>query len=271
MRTKKPQKKVAKKGKKTLKKNTTFKKLIDNEIKAVMAKNVETKQAYRNNGDSLVWFNSQIDSASDMQQLLPNIAKSVNDNGRIGDQIKAKSLTLSGYMRYAPLPTTSSAINTSTYSNIVARLMVVSLKLRPNYPDINQGYNSLNFLLKKGGTAVGFTGKLTDIYAPINTDLWTLHHNETHYISQDMLYQPSTASLVGGMTNMRDLVKFFNIKIPCKNKILKYDDNVNGGETPTNFGPVMVIGYAYLNGALPDSVSANLAVQYSTVFNYEDA
>lgn len=270
MRLKKYTKKVVKKGKKTLRKNTTFKKLIDNEIKAVMSKNVETKQAYISNGDSLVWFNSKIDSAGDMQQLLPDISKSVNDNGRIGDQIKAKSLTLSGYMRYAPLPTTG-AVNTSTFSNIVARLMVVSLKLRPNYPDINQGYNSLNFLLKKGGTSVGFTGVLSDIYAPINNDLWTLHHNEIHYITQDMLYQPATASLVGGMTNMRDLVKFFNIKIPCKNKILKYDDNVNGGKTPTNFGPVLVIGYSYLNGATPDSVSANLAVQYSTVFNYEDA
>lgn len=264
-------KKVVKRGKKTLKKNTTFKKIIDNEIKAVMAKNVENKQAYISNGDNLVWFNSGINSAGDMQQLIPDVSKSVNDNGRIGDQIKAKSLTLSGYMRYAPLPTITGTANTSTFSAIVARLMVVSLKLRPNYPDINQGFASLNYLLKKGGSAVGFTGVLSDIYAPINTDLWTLHHNETHYLTQDMLYQPQGGSLVGGMANIKDLVKFFKVTIPCKNKVLKYDDNVNSGKTPTNYGPVLVIGYSYLNGASPDSLSANLAVQYSTVLNYEDA
>lgn len=241
-------------------------------VKQVVKSLTETKQAFHNSGNSLTFFNSGIDSAGDMLQVVPNIAQSVADNGRIGDQIRSQRLNIRGYLKLNINAASGTAGDSTTLPNVIARLMVVSIKSRSNYADASAGVGFLSTLLKKGGTTVGFTGLLSDINAPINRDVFTVHADRKFYLNQD--YVNAIGASVPSQylaQNIKNTVKFFNINVKCKNKLLKYDEDVAGGTQPTNFAPMLLLGYSYLDGSSPDTLSTNLGMQYITTLSYEDA
>lgn len=241
-------------------------------VKQIVKSLTETKQAFHNSGNSLTFFNSGVDSAGDMLQVLPNIAQSVLDNGRIGDQIRSQNLNIRGYLKLNINAASGTAGDSTTLPNVIARLMVVSIKSRSNYTDASSGPGFLATLLKKGGTTVGFTGVLSDINAPINRDVFTVHADRKFYLNQD--YVNAIGASVPSQylaQNIKDTVKFFNINVKCKNKVLKYDEDISGGLLPSNFAPIMLLGYSYLDGSAPDTISTNLGMQYISTLNYEDA
>lgn len=242
-------------------------KKLTNIVKSIIHKQSETKQAFLTTGNSLTMFNSGVNTTADMLQVLPNITASVNDNGRIGDQIRAQRLNVRGYIKL----NTNSVFNSGTLPAVVARLMVVTLKSKPNYTEATSSATPLGGLLKIGGSTTGFNGNLQQIYAPINTDLWTVHVDKKFYLNQTYLLQPGGASATAQPVDVKNTVKFFNFNIRCKNRLLKYDSNVSSGLLPTNFGPIMLLGYSYLDGTTPDVVSTNLGLQFDTIFDYEDA
>lgn len=241
-------------------------------VKQVVRSLTETKQAYHNSGNSLTMFNSGIDNAGDMLQVIPSISQSTLDNGRIGDQIRAQKLNIKGYLKLNINAASGTAGDSTTLPNVIARLMVVSVKSRSNYTDAAAGPGYLATLLKKGGTTVGFTGLLSDINAPINTDAFTVHADRKIYLTQS--YVNAIGASVPSQYLAQDIsntVKFFSIDVKCKNKLLKYDEDVGSGLTPTNFAPIMLLGYSYLDGSAPDTLSTNLGLQYISTLDYEDA
>lgn len=269
-RSKMPIKKVSFR-KRRVSKKTASKAFVRN-VKQIVSSLQETKQAFHNSGNSLTFFNSGIDSAGDMLQVIPTISQSVLDNGRIGDQIRAKSLNIRGYLKLNINAASGTAGDSTTLPNVIARLMVVTIKSRLNYPDAAGAPVFLNTLLKKGGTTVGFTGLLSDINAPINTDVFTVHADRKFYLNQS--YVNSIGASVPSQylaQDIRNTVKFFNLRVRCKNKLLKYDEDVGSGIYPSNFAPIMLLGYSYLDGSSPDTLSTNLGMQYVTTLNYEDA
>lgn len=268
-----------KKGKsKAIKSKRVNKPKMEKKIKAIVQKelnkDVEDKMAYFNPGDSLISFNSGISSASDMLQIIPNISNGNTDNSRIGDQLTAKRLKISGHIRLYPKTQTGTVSNEPKLSNVVCRLMVLSVKSNPSYPSATLQPGILSSLLKKGGTTTAFTGVLSDIHAPINTDIFTCHYDTNFYLSQDYVFVPSSTG--GTYTNsavavdVKDSIRFFNINLKVKNKVLKYD-SVNGGILPTNYGAFMVLGYSYLDGSSPDSLNTQVGMQYISTLNFEDA
>lgn len=237
-------------------------------IKQVVGSLTETKQAFHSSGDSLVMFNSGINSAGDMMQILPNISDGVLPNQRIGNQIRSQNLNVRGYIKLNINDTTDS----TKLPNVIARLMVVTMKARPCYYDATGTPATLATLLKKGGTTTGFTGLLSDIYAPINRDAFTVHHDKIFYLNQSYLNvigasAPSTTVV----QDIKNTIKFFNFNVKCKGRILKYDEDIGSDLLPSNFGPFMVLGYAYADGSAADTVSTNLGLQYDAVLSYEDA
>lgn len=237
-------------------------------IRKELRKNVETKHAYHTSGDGLTKFNSGITATGDMMQIMPNISQGTADNARIGDQIRGQKLNVKGYVKFDT--TTSSGYNNQGNPTVLCRLMVVSLKTKPNYTEATSSSTPLSGLLKKGGTTTSFSGILSDIYAPINTDLWTVHSDRRFYLNQDYLaqYGGGTQQIVG--QDIKNTVKFFNISVKCK-KLMKYDANISSGVLPTNFGPMLLLGYSYLNADSPDTLSTKLGLQYDSLFSYEDA
>lgn len=256
------------KSNKTNKSNKSNKpsKSLTNAVKKIISAQAETKQAYvAPSSDSLTTFNSGINSTGDMLQVIPSISKGVNENERIGDEIMAQKINIRGHIRYTP----QNAVNDAGRGNIAVRLMILTLKSRPSYPDAQGSSSFLGRLLRKGGTASTFTGILSDLYADVNRQLFTVHKDKIFYLNQPMMIQPPTSGLSSGFQDLQNIVKFFNFNIKLKKKYM-YDDSVNGGIAPTNSGPFMVLGYVYLNGATPDTVSTNVGLHYISTLDYED-
>lgn len=230
-------------------------------VKAVVSALTETKQAFYTTGDAPVKFNSGIDSLGDMRDVLPQITQSTADNGRIGDQIRAKSLNIKGFVKLDIAPT----IGTVGMPNVVVRMMVVSLKSKTNFTEATSSVTPLGSLIKKGGTTSTFSGVLRDINAPVNTDIWTVHSDKKYYLKQDYVNGSQ------GPMDVSNTVRFFNIKLKCKNKLLKYDSAVSSALLPTNYGPMILLGYSFLDGTTPDTINTRVGLQYDTILNYEDA
>lgn len=245
-------------------------------VKQVIQSLTETKEAYTTSGNSsLTMFNSAIDSTGDMMAIMPSIAQGVKDNERIGDQVRGQSLNIRGHIKlninaFDALPT---ATDLTKLPSVVARLMIVSLKSKPSYLEAVSSSAPLATLLKKGGTTVAFTGVLSDIYAPINTDAWTVHADRKFYLNQSFVNTLGTSAPSTVIAqDIKNTVKFFNLRVRCK-KLMKYDEDVSSGLYPTNFGPMLLLGYSYLSGETPDSglATPQLGLQYDAVFRYEDA
>ena len=261
---KKWSKKGSKKARKPRKASVKFiNKVVDKRLKSQS----EPKQAYYSSGNSLTYFNSGVAVQGDMLQILPNISKGDDDNSRDGDQIVSRSININGYLKFLPNDT----VDNSAFPSVIARVMIVSLKNQTNYSQAINQTSALSGLLKKGGTTTGFTGILSDINAPVNTDLWTVHHDKKFYLNQSYVASPgSTPGQNILATNIENTIKFFNFTVKCKNKKLLYDANVGGGILPVNFSPMMLIGYSYLDGSTPDTLTSNLGVQYISTLNYID-
>lgn len=241
---------------------------FNRKVKAVIASLKEDKQAFTTTGNSLLKFNSGIDSVGDLVQILPGISQGVAENQRIGNQICAKNLNVRGYLKLD----VNDVSDSTKLPNVVARMMVVSMKTAGCFTDAQSQSPKVASLLKKGGTTTTFAGNLQDIYAPINRDVFTVHYDKKFYLRQDFINAvgaspPSTTI----SQDVSKTVKFFNLNVKCKNKILKYDEDVGSDILPSNFAPFILLGYSYLDGSAPDVLDTKLGLCYDAVLTYEDA
>lgn len=238
------------------------------QVRKVISSQTESKQAYSSSGNTLTMFNSGIDSVGDYIQILPSIANSTADNGRIGDQIRAQTLNVKGFIRLNVNDTADS----TKLPQVAVRLMVLSMKNKSNWSDVGASAAPLNTLLKKGGTTTNFSGVLSDLHAPINRDVFTCHADKKFYLKQEYINAigPSVPSQYVTQ-DISKAIKFFNIPVKCRNRLLKYDTSISSGLYPTNFSPFMVLGYCYLDGSAADTLSTNLGLNYDSTFTYEDA
>lgn len=237
-------------------------------IKQVVSSLTEDKQAYASTGNSLLKFNSGIDSVGDMVQILPGIAQGVGESQRIGNQIRAKSLNVKGYVK---LDIGDIADNTAM-PNVVVRMMVVSLKTTQSFQDAQTLSSKIGTLLLKGATTTAFSGNLQDLYAPINRNVFTVHHDKKFYLRQDFLNSIGAAPPSTYVNqDISKTVKFFNLNVKCRGRILKYDEDVGSDILPNNFGPFILLGYSYLDGSTPDVLNTKVGLCFDSVFNYEDA
>lgn len=236
-------------------------------IRSVINKQAENKQAFTSTGNTLLKFNSGIDSVGDLIQILPNISKGDDENQRNGNQIRAKSLTIQGYLKLD----VNDVADSTKLPNIVARLMIVSMKVAPSFQDAQSLSTKIGTLLKKGGTTSTFAGNIQDLYAPINTDVFTVHADKKFYLKQDFINTvgaspPSTTI----SQDISKTVKFFKLNVKCKNKLLRYDEDVGSDVLPGNFGPFMLLGYSYLDGSAPDVLDTKLGLCFDSTLNYTD-
>ena len=262
--------KYARKGKRPNKRRA--RKLSKPMVKAVQRiihKDVETKQAYNNQFSQIQSYNSAINSSGDCAILVPNIANGTTDNSRIGDQIRAQKLKIQGHL----ITRFTGSTGTTYYQNcrIGVRMFIVQPKSFQSQGNITANATTWQAtLLKKGGTTAGFTGLISDLYAPVNTDAVTCYYDKVFYVQNPY----SNAVFGSTMTNLlmpTGTTKFFSKTINLRNKLLKYDASIDSGLTPVMWNPVLLMGYSYLDGSSPDSVTTNLAMSYVSILDYEDA
>jgi len=229
-------------------------------VLAVLRAQVETKQGFIGQSDS---FNSGINVTGDAKKLVPSIGQGVGDYQRIGDSVTALSMTLKGAIVYNP---STGAYGTYANSRLGVRMMVVQPRQFANLGDVQASAATwMAFLLKKGGTTVGFTGILSDLWAPINVDGIIKYYDKVFYL--DNPYQVSAV----GAQDMKGSTRMFRHTFKLRNKKLLFDASVDGGLNATNYAPVLLIGYAHMDGSAPDTVTTAIQLHYDVVFNYEDA
>ena len=252
--------------KKTFKKKAPSKNLVK-AIQAVIHKDVESKSVYTQ--QFATFFNSGINISTDCLPLIANMGNGTADASRIGDQVRAQRLRCKGFI----ISRFTGGVATTYYQNcrIGVRVMVVQPKMYSSLGAIQANAGTwLPTLLKKGLTTVGFTGIVPDLLADINRDAITVYHDKVFY-----LLNPYANTVIGSAGNTllmpTETCKFFNLNMKLNNKVLKYDSSIDSGLTPTNFNPVVLLGYVYLDGSPPDTGTTNISMSYDAYLDYEDA
>lgn len=230
-------------------------------VLSVIRAQAETKQAFH--ALSSISYNSGINAIGDVTRIVPSIGQGTGDFQRIGDQLHGLSLTIKGAVVYNP-----SVGQYGTYANsrLGVRMMIVQPRQYSNLDEVQSNAAAwLTFLLKKGGTTTAFTGVLSDLWAPINSDGIIKYYDKVVYL--DAPYQQTA---VGSVT-MGNSTRIFKHTMKLRNKVLKYDSFISGGLNATNYAPVFLIGYVHMDGSAPDVATTAIQLSYDTVFNYEDA
>jgi len=252
---------VARKKSKVYRKPIKAKPKISKKLKAavqqIVSKNAESKQVYRSENSATI--NTSITTATDAFQLVPNCGTGVTDHSRIGDQTRAQSLTIKGHIL------SNLTLTGISQCRMGIRMMIVTPKQYNNFNQIQSNATLwLPLLLRKGATVSAFTGVIPDLYAPISTEAITLHYNKVMYINT-----PYVQTAVGD-ANIYNSCHFFSKTFNLKNKLLRYDANIDSGLTPVNYSPVLLVGYVRLDGTAPDA-NNQFNLSYTATLNYEDS
>lgn len=235
-------------------------------VLAVVQSRNESKQAWTTLAPTD--FNSGIGAQADALRIIPNIAQGTDDNNRIGDQINPQSLTIRGIVQMLP----QGVGQGDGARKIAARLMIVTPKAYQTWASAYANATTwMPYLLKKGGTQTSFSGAIDDLYAPINTDAITCHYNKVFYFNQSAIISGTTSVTLA--VDQSHLVRFFKKTFKFgKTRKFKYDDNVDTGLTPSSAGAyVMLLGYCFVDGTAPDTLSTRVRLQFDSILNYEDA
>lgn len=210
-------------------------------------------------------YNSGVDGSGDVGILVPSIFQGVDSAERIGLQITGRRHNVMGHV---VLNATTTATTNLNNTRVAIRLLVVSSKQYPNANHAKTNYaNWLPSLLENGNTVQAMDGTIKSMYLPINRSVATVHYDKLHYVNTDFVIQNSATG--GYAMTTSQSVKFFNISIPCK-KVLKYND-LTSTSLPTNYGPVVLLSYCYLNGAAPSVLETWVNLSYVSNFYYEDS
>lgn len=238
-------------------------------IKSVVSRMAEDKTAYTSISETTpLTFNSAINNTAEILQIVPNVAPGTEENQRVGDKIKPTRLRVNGYVRVVPNVSGTISGTNNGITQVGVRLFVVSLKSKSNFDDVASSATPLSSLLKKGGTNVGFTGLISDLMAEVNTDLWTVHEDRVMYLTQT--YNNYATQVGYWETDISKQIAFFDFDLAVKSRVFNYDDNTSSGLQPTNYAPIMLLGYCYLNGQSPDTVATNVGLFYQSTLKYQD-
>lgn len=241
-------------------KNTFAKKVL-----AVVRREAETKQAYQASSDSILTFPASTVTGQGLNIFspLPGINRGSNEAERIGNTISPISLNVKGYLFMKP--TGVSGSYNATQSRICVRMMVI----QPKQFNSNTNASSTVWytqLLQKGNNTVAFTGKITDLFAPINRDVFKVWHDKKFYMTATQVAQV-TATGYYTIEN-KDATKFFNFNIKLPKK-LTYDDSNSSGTMPINCAPQILVGWSYMDGSAPGTLQ-DVGIQYDSVMKYDD-
>lgn len=258
------------KKKNTYKRKYSPKKSMVALIKKTISRQTEDKQSVVQLDN--VAFNSGINSSGDVNILVNTISQGADNGQRIGHTIRGKSLRVKGHLQLSAIPTSSvqgqqgSGV-ISANCRVAVRIMMVEPKSY-KFPTVaTSQYSSwIPYLLSNGVADSQFNGNTKDLYLDINRDVVKVYYDKVHYLNISQQYiNTLTGDSVVPMTGS---VKFFVKNILLKNKLIQFSDY---SDQPTNFSPVILAGYAHIDGSTPDTITTAINVSYVSKLTYEDA
>lgn len=231
---------------------TTFAK----KVKAVISKQAEHKFVSFDSG--LIPFNSGINAQNDVVQIIPASTQGIDAGSRIGNEITLKKFNIKGHYL---LSTANNAVSSSC--RIGVRMMVLQAKRYNSFYDANISYgNHLPDMIRTGDAVRGFTGLISDLYLPLNREVYTVLYDKVQYVTMEVILSST------GATSTRDTVRLFNINLKVLNKKLRYEDSLSN--YPQNWGPFMCIGYAKMDGTAPDVAVNGISLQNISTMEFID-
>lgn len=223
---------------------------------------LETKVAYYHN-DQWQNFTPKIVGtvgASSFQQVLPPLpmagqpgSEPADRENRIGSEVILTSLQIKGTiaMTYT---------DNSTWSCLLARLLVISAKGHNYWPEVSPVATLLaTNLLRAGSVNQAFVDDLESYLMPLNFARVTTHHEKRINFSGPFAY--------GSMGGLDSKVVQFTINLKVRNKKLKYDSPTE--VFPRNYAPFLCCGYT---SATSHAVGGTpLYGEYRTRMAFKDA
>jgi len=236
------------------------------EVKGLMAKRVEDKQASNNSG--LIQHNSAI-SGGDLVRVLPSITQGVAEGQRIGNEIMAKALKVQGLLNVT-------YNGRDTRAKIGARIFIFSVKgYASGDAAINNATDWINSLLRDGTSVRPFDGSVKSYFLPVNRDVITLHEERRCHMT--FPFQVNTGispDATSFPVQTQFSYKYWKASIKCKNKKLKFSAESPGAGidfVPNNWGPIIAVGYCKLDGSGADVLDTGMTSEWNSQLYFEDA
>ena len=211
--------------------------------------------------------------AVNLFRVVPAIPKGTDVNERVGNKVTPRWLSIRGYVQLD-----MNGLD-ADYDRLQVRMILGFPKRYPLYPTAVQqitsapGVNWTNILMDFGTGMSKFAGTLDSLQAPVNRGAFTVKAQKYIRLTRPRFYD---AALVGSdsFRYSGNSVKFFHIKVKCP-KTFVYESVANNDLYPTNFDPVLCVGYTLLNGQTPpapdQTAPAPLTVSFTSRLHYEDA
>lgn len=248
--------------KKTYKRKTYKKKsIVSNTIKSyvnrTIGKNIETKQVMYSLPPT--YFNSGISVGADICKVIPALVAGPGQTGRIGDTIMPQKIVVRGYINYG----------SNSYQGaqeIIARLFCFQDKSVKSWDLVSN--ISVN-LLDSGGAGSLFTGTLINSVTPHNNDHFNWYKDSKHKFFKPFGYTNNTVLTTAIVSMNSSCIWEFSITLTKKHlpKYFKYDSS----DYPTNFCPLIALGYCYALNDTPDTATTQLLMAYTSTLYYKDA
>lgn len=184
-------------------------------------------------------FISTLSATTNVTPLIPRVPQGTSQGARIGSEIRPKLLHVKGCINL------SGKVNQAW--NIRVRMMVVqdksNLDLSQKTQFVNVAAGSLLMSSSGGGAVVGYNGRSTTHFLPINTDRYDVLYDSEFPLSLPAGTTSQQSPLVAGtMASMpMNSARAIDIKVRLPAK-LKYDDGASGAY-PTNSAPYLLVGW----------------------------
>lgn len=263
--------KVVKTKKPTFKKSYRKKysaKVFEKKVQKVINKNVEDKQSTAQY--PITSYNQAISSTGDIVGIMPVITNGTGENSRVGNDIYLKNLKL--YVNISHQLFWNVQTSNTTYapsSRILYRVMIVQPKTVMNRTDINNNQGGwLSRLLRNGNSSVPFDGTLDNFYLPINTEAITKFYDKKFSFCTNTIYMPGT-NTQGMVIPSNMSFKRLVINLKRHKHLLKYDASFDT-QYPTNFNPVILLGYCYIDGTVALSTTTDLKMNFMSMATFQD-
>lgn len=192
-------------------------------------------------------------------------------NSREGKITKAKSLT-GRYTFYVNPAVTQSGAHQALY----LRVLTLSSKKFRSWKEVQDNWASGEIIkdklfLNNKTQPMSWPGRPDYKDHPVNRSSFTVHQDQRFLMTRGAIIQRNTLTLPDEYTvesPMGCMYKQVNLRVKCKNAIIRYD--ADSDIYPTNFAPFAVAMYCTFSGNNSSAVDNTLNCHGSAKFIFED-
>lgn len=249
----------------TRKRGPYWKASVKKIIQETLSRSMEKKTLqFAPNAIALVNVNNSNWPSSNVLRLTPgnsgpNLLQGAGQGQRIGNQVNVKKLMFNFTLSSRPY---DAGNNPTPEANFVRMILFYERDFPNDVP------NPTTNLFQLGSSSSAIIGNVSDMIAPVNTDLYVQLAERTFKVGYASYPDPTTGALINGSNND------FEQTVLCKWDVTKYvpkkmqfSDN---SSEPTSRGLFVCIMLARANGGAGGSTTVPISMRYWTDLEFTD-